>query len=245
MNYSEIFKKRSLLSEGTTNAKTAKNSLKSYILYLSPYNQNSKGVNICPNASSGCIKACLFTAGRGKFNSVQLSRMQRTDFYIYERQAFINKLLNELMRLNKKAEKLGERFAVRLNGTSDLDFIAIIKSRGGVDVLQEMPNLVFYDYTKTLGKVRKYANTNYSLTFSRSETNNEECIEALQLGANVAVVFRDELPSTYLGRVVIDGDQSDIIMLYNRGVVLGLKAKGDAKKDKSGFVVYVNALAYA
>ena len=61
-NYSTIFKKRSLLSEGSTNAKTAKNSLKSYILYLAPYNQNSKGTNICPNASNGCIQACLFTA---------------------------------------------------------------------------------------------------------------------------------------------------------------------------------------
>jgi hypothetical protein len=236
-NYSQIFKKRSLLSEGTTNAKTAKNSLKSFILYLSPYNQNSKGTNICPNASDGCIKACLFTAGRGVFNSVQKSRIERTEFYLNERTAFVNKLLNELMRLNKKAEKLGEKFAIRLNGTSDLDFIAIIKNRSGVDVLESMPNLVFYDYTKTLGKVRKYAGTNYVLTFSRSETNNDECIEALALGANVAAVFSGGLPSHYMGAVVVDGDSSDIVMLENKGVVLGLTAKGKAKKDSSGFVV--------
>jgi hypothetical protein len=168
-NYTEIFKKRSLLSEGSTNAKTAKNSLKSFILYLSPYTQNSKGINICPNASKGCIFGCLNTAGlAGVYSSIINARILKTDFYINVRTAFINKLVNELMRLNKKAEKLGEKFAVRLNGTSDLDFIAIIKNRSGIDVLESMPNLVFYDYTKTLGKVKKYASTNYVLTFSRS-----------------------------------------------------------------------------
>lgn len=244
-NYSTIFAKRSLLSEGTTNAKTAKNSLKSFILYLSPYNQNSKSINICPNASSGCIKACLFSAGRGVFNSVQKSRIERTEFYLNERTAFVNKLLNELMRLNKKAQKLGEKFAIRLNGTSDLDFIAIIKNRTNVDVLQDMPNLIFYDYTKTIGKVRKYANTNYVLTFSRSESNHTECIEALRLGVNVAVVFKNALPSTYLNAEVIDGDTSDIVMMDNKGVILGLTAKGKAKKDTSGFVVNSNSLHYA
>ena len=149
------------------------------------------------------------------------------------------------MRLNKKAEKLGEKFAIRLNGTSDLDFIAIIKNRTNVDVLQDMPNLVFYDYTKTLGKVRKYANTNYVLTFSRSETNHSECVEALQLGANVAAVFAAGLPSTYMGAAVVDGDASDIVMLENKGVILGLTAKGKAKKDDSGFVVNSNSLHYA
>jgi hypothetical protein len=243
-NYTEIFKKRSLLSDGSTNAKTIKNSLKSYILYLSPYTKNSKGINICPNASNGCILACLDTSGMGVFSNVQFARIQKTDFYIYERTAFINKLVNELMRLNKKAEKLGEKFAIRLNGTSDLDFIAIIKNRSGIDVLECMPNLVFYDYTKTLGKVRKYAGTNYVLTFSRSESNHSECIEALALGANVAAVFSGGLPSHYMDAVVIDGDKSDIVMLENKGVILGLTAKGKAKKDSSGFVVNSNSIEY-
>jgi hypothetical protein len=243
-NYTEIFKKRSLLSEGSTNAKTAKNSLKSFILYLAPYNQNSKAINICPNASNGCIKACLFTAGRGKFTSVQLSRMQRTDFYIHERTSFINKLTNELISLSKKAQRNNEKYAIRLNGTSDLDFIAIIKNRTQIDVL-ELPNLVFYDYTKTLGKIKKYADTSYVLTFSRSEDNETEAIEALYYGANVAVVFKGGLPATYLNRAVVDGDASDIVMLENRSTILGLKAKGDAKKDNSGFVVNSNSIQYA
>jgi hypothetical protein len=236
-NYATMFKGRKLLSPGFTNAKTKKNELETFIMYLAPASQNSKGINICPAATAACIDACLYTAGHGKFNSVQASRLQRTEFYINERQGFINKLLNELQVINKKAVKHGRRIAVRLNGTSDLDFIAIIKNRTGIDILETMPNLVFYDYTKMLGKVKKYAGTNYVLTFSRSEANEADCIEALALGANVAAVFKKELPGTYLGRQVIDGDQSDLMMLYNRGTVLGLKAKGEAKKDRSGFVV--------
>ena len=54
-----------LLSTGISNAKTAKNSLDTFILYLAPYKQNSKNINICPQASKGCAAACLFTAGRG------------------------------------------------------------------------------------------------------------------------------------------------------------------------------------
>jgi hypothetical protein len=96
-----------------------------------------------------------------------------------------------------------------------------------------------------LGKVKKYAGTNYVLTFSRSETNHSECVDALALGANVAVVFKGGLPSTYLGASVIDGDKSDIVMLENKGGVLGLTAKGKAKKDDSGFVVNSNDIQYA
>ena len=33
------------------------------------------------------------------------------------------------------------------------------------------------------------------------------------------------------------GDLSDIVMLEKTGKVLGLKAKGPAKKDRSGFVI--------
>ena len=56
-------------------------------------------------------------------------------------------------------------------------------------------------------------------------------------GMNVAVVFRKELPATYLGRKVINGDETDLRFLDEKNVIVGLKAKGKAKKDTSGFVV--------
>ena len=58
----------------------------------------------------------------------------------------------------------------------------------------------------------------------------------LNRGTNVSVVF-DRVPGEWLGRKVIDGDAHDLRFLDPEGVIVGLKAKGRAKKDTSGFVV--------
>ena len=126
--------------------------------------------------------------------------------------------------------------AVRLNGTSDLDFIELINRRFNVDVLSELTNLQFYDYTKNLSRAMKYLGSRYHLTFSRSEVNNSECMQYLIEGGNVAMVF-DKVPSTFMGFTVIDGDESDLRYMDEQNVIVGLKAKGDAKKDTSGFVI--------
>jgi hypothetical protein len=230
---------KKLLSKGDTNAKTSKNFLETHILYMSPYNQNSKGVNLCPNATQSCILACLFTAGRGAFNSIQEARKNRTELYLNNRQQFCERIAHELRLLNAKATKKGQKIAVRLNGTTDLDLIAVINNRVGIDILKDFTMLEFYDYTKVLGKVKKYAGTSYKLTFSRAETNEAEALEALTYGVPVAVVFdhKNPMPKTYLGRMVIDGDSADDLMLTSGAVILGLKAKGRAKKDTLGFVV--------
>ena len=231
---------KNLLSKGTTNTKTAKNSLKTYILYLAPYNQNSKGINICPKASKGCAAACLFTAGRGRFDNVKNARINRTEYFLADKERFCLQLAGELVQINKTAKKRSELVAIRLNGTSDLDFIYLFKTYAGLDPLS-LSQLIYYDYSKILGKVKKYIDEpRYILTFSRAEDNHSEAIEALQLGANVSAVFNGELPRRFKGFKVIDGDESDIVMIYNRGAVLGLKAKGAAKKDTTGFVVNTN-----
>lgn len=236
--------KNKLLSPGKSNAKTAKNDLVSAIMYLAPADQNSKGINICPAADT-CKLPCLFTAGRGRFNNVQEARIARTELYIRDRQSFAESLVKQLSKLYAKAVNKGIKIAVRLNGTSDLDFVAILKNRTGIDILEaygvtlqdSAPGLILYDYTKLIGKVRKYAGTKYTLTFSYQPGNDADCLEALSLGCNVAAVFRKALPASYFGAQVVDGDVSDIVMLEESGKVLGLKAKGPAKKDRSGFVI--------
>jgi hypothetical protein len=228
-----------LLSKGTTNAKLSKNELESFILYLTPSRDNSKGIDLCTSASDICRDLCLYTAGRGRFNSVSEARIRRTEFYLHDRNGFLEMLINELTKLNARALRLGGKIAVRLNGTSDLDFIAIIKNRFGIDILETYPELEFYDYTKHAGKITKYAGTRYKLTFSRTETNDETAREMLKF-APVAVVFdhTKPFPAYYLGAPVIDGDASDDQMLnLGAGIILGLKAKGRAKKDFNGFVV--------
>lgn len=222
-----------LLAKGSSNAKTAKNELPTYIMYLAPF--DTAGTNVCPKASLGCRLACLFTAGMGAFSNVMNARIAKTKFYLSQRTDFCNQLVDELHKISRK----GIRTAVRLNGTSDLDFVSIIGNRTSFNIL-DLPNLHFYDYTKILGKALKYKDMpNYTVTFSRSEDNEHECLQALSQGINVAVVFdhRKPMPKTYLGYPVIDGDAADDLMLTHKGVILGLKAKGKAKRDTTGFVV--------
>jgi len=229
---------KNLLSKGITNAKTVKNDIKTFILYLAPHKQNAKGVNVCPAASNGCVAACLYSAGRGKFSNVQKSRINKTNFYISNKSLFIKKLATEILREYTKAKKKGIKIAFRLNGTSDLDFVYLLQKYAGLDISTLKDVATFYDYTKLLGKVKKYLNhSNYFVTFSRSEINESVAIAVLNMGGNVAAVFSNNLPNYWRGFKVIDGDKSDLEMVYNTNVVLGLKAKGDAKKDNSGFVI--------
>lgn len=229
---------KTLLSKGTTNSKTAKNELKTFILYLSSGAQNSKGINICPKASKGCLQSCLYTAGRGIFENVKEARINKTEFFLDNKPQFITQLAIEIIKEYNKAKKGGYKIAFRLNGTSDLDFVYLLKKYANLFIEDLKEYAIFYDYTKIIGKAKKYLNhPNYIVTFSRSEDNEKEVEEALQLGINTAIVFSGQLPKSYKGTEVVDGDVSDLVMLDYKGIVLGLKAKGEAKKDLSGFVV--------
>ena len=233
-----------LLSGGNTNAKTQKNELETYVLYLAPHKQNSKKVNLCPKASKGCAKACLFSSGRGRFSNVIKARVNKTEYYINNKKLFIGQLAIELLIIADKATKQGKKIAVRLNGTSDVDFIYLLKKYSNLDVLNDkrFANVIFYDYTAILGKVKKYIGTNYHLTLSRKENNQKDVDEALNLGANVSIVFKNGFPNMYKGYKVKDADKSDLVMINNKNVVLALSAKGKAKHDKSGFVIDSNLI---
>ena len=82
---------------------------------------------------------------------------------------------------------------------------------------------------------------NYHLTFSKSECNDSDVNKVISAGGNVAAVFStkkaDELPESYKGRDVVDGDKTDLRFLDRDGVFVGLRAKGDARSDRSGFTV--------
>ena len=235
MNYTP---QKTLLSNGATNTKTAKNSIKTFILYIAPHTMNNKGVNLCPKASKGCAIACLYSAGRGKFSNVQSSRINKANYYINDKVKFVNQLATEIRKKVKTARKTGEKIAFRLNGTSDLDFVYLLKKYAALDIETLKDIAKFYDYTKILGKAIKYIkHPNYTVTFSRAEDNESDAMKALKLGANVAAVFANSLPQTYKGFQVVDGDKTDLEMLSYKNVILGLKAKGEAKKDTSGFVI--------
>jgi hypothetical protein len=228
---------KNLLSPGDTNIKTAKNILESYIMYMAPAD-TVEGLNLCPFASDGCKKVCIYTTGRGRFSNVQLSRINKSKFWGYDRANFYIQLANELLKIHDKAIKQNKQIAVRLNGTSDIDHLYLLERYSGIDFLDQFySSILFYDYTKNVNHISRYRNTSYKITFSRSETNESEAKKVLKLGGNVAVVFQDQLPETWNGYQVINGDETDLRYFDPVNVVVGLKAKGDAKKDRSGFVV--------
>jgi len=228
---------KNLLSPGATNIKTAKNNLETFILYMAPADQVD-GLNLCPFASAGCKASCLYSAGRGKFSNVQESRINKSKFWGYNREAFYIQLANELLKIHDKAMKQNKQIAIRLNGTSDIDHLNLLYRYSGIDFLETFyENLLFYDYTKNYNHIKKYLGSTYKITFSRSETNELDAYRILKDGGNVAIVFADELPETWNGFSVINGDETDLRYFDPVNVVVGLKAKGDAKKDLSGFVV--------
>lgn len=233
-----------LTTENHKTIKSLKYGVKSYILYLSPFTDNSKGINLCSHATSGCAKSCLFNSGFGGiYPTVGAARRNKTEYFLANRTEFLQQLDFEIaraIRVNKGKNKI----AIRLNGTSDISWHKF-KVRDGKTLFELYKNIVFYDYTKNPTKFEQILPKNYHLTFSRSETNEEKALELLSRGFNVAMVF-DKVPKNYMGYQVIDGDKSDMRWKDKKGVIVGLKYKkntglGGAINNKealtSGFVI--------
>lgn len=213
------------------------------ILYLAPYDVS--GYQVCPKASAGCAAACLYSAGRGVYQNVQNGRIRKTKLFFENRPEFLTTLVKNIEALVRKAKREDMLPAVRLNGTSDIAWEKIKLIRNGViyrNVMEAFPDVEFYDYTKILGRKAAIALPNYSLTFSLAEDNDADAVAALEQGYNVAVVMEQgrkkaPKPAQWGGYPVIDGDESDLRFLDEKGGhIIALAAKGKARKDTTGFV---------
>ena len=239
-----------LLSVG--NPKTLKGveqGFNTYILHLAP--ASLSGYNTCPKATAGCTSACLNTAGRGGMfkrgentNTIQQARIRKTQMFFEERTAFMDWLVADIELAVKQSKRLGLKPVFRLNGTSDISWEKYEVVRDGFtykNIFAAFTELTFYDYTKILGrKFQQYSN--YSLTFSAADGNDADVLSAISQGYNIATVFGIKktlpMPESYMGLPVFNGDESDLRFLDPQGVVVGLYAKGKAKKDTTGFVKY-------
>jgi hypothetical protein len=210
----------------------------SFILHLAPATLSGK--ETCPKRTAGCTAACLNTAGRGGMfrkgentNMIQEARIRKTKMFFEQRDAFMAQLIKDIELGIRQASKLGLTPVFRLNGTSDLAWEKY-SVPGARNIFDLFPTVTFYDYTKVLGRKVKDI-PNYHLTFSAADGNDADVQKAIAAGMNVAAVF-DRLPETYMGRPVVNADETDLRFLDPVGVIAGLKAKGRAKKDTSGFV---------
>jgi hypothetical protein len=240
-----------LLTPDGYNPKTKKGRARGYstaILHFAP--AELSGYNVCQYATAGCKAACLNTAGHGGIaldaaglNDIQRARIARTRLFFLNRRLFNILLVRAIETHIRRARRNGLIPVVRLNGTSDLPW-ETLRLNDGRTVLETFPDIMFYDYTKHAG--RAIANAagahpaNYSLTFSRAESNHADVERVLSAGGNVAAVFAvkpHQLPVLYQGLTVVDGDNDDLRFLDPAGVIVGLAAKGRGKRDTSGFVI--------
>jgi len=219
-----------LLGDPDSNLKLGKDAVPTYGLSLSP--ADASGLESCVWRTPGCTAACvLSTSFRGKLDSVATARAVKTQFLSAEPQAFVTILAHEIRRAVAKHG----RILVRLNVASDLRWEYISPA------LFDIPGAAFYDYTKAPRKHRG-THPNYRLTFSVSERDRSvsEALDYLQSGGTAAVVFDirkgHDLPITWQGFDVIDGDVTDARTFDPDGVVVGLRSKADGKHDTTGFV---------
>ena len=205
-----------------------------------------RSVNSCPMASVGCALACLDHQGLGSvFRRIGLARKARTIAFHEHREWYIERLICEIDKANRKANRAGLRLACRLNVFSDIPWESFIP-------MEDFANVQFYDYTaipKRAGLLRD----NYWVTLSRKEDNETACIDALRNGKNVAVCFADSgrsycgnrsglqrLPRTWKGYNVIDGDTTDLrfddVRGRKHGRVIGLRLKAHSKAERQGAI---------
>lgn len=258
--------------------KTSKGAALGYltgVMYLAP--ADTSGREVCPFLTAGCTAVCLNTAGRGGMsagnstftapngseipdNAVQRARIRRTNFYFASPIMFLAYVIRDVIRLQRKAAAMGLRPAVRLNGTSDIDWsrkvvAEVVHANGSsrsLTIFELFPEVEFYDYTKNPLLLQRFAENllpkNYHVTASWSERMTGPQLAALlDAGVNVAVPFKSDSGRDYrvlqtetvVGPAeVVNGDLHDLRFLDGRrGVIVALKAKGRARKDRSGFVV--------
>jgi len=210
------------------------------------------GRNVCAHSSAGCREACLFSAGRGAMPNVIAARIQRTNDLFADREVYMGRINADIIKAKAYCSKNGLKLCIRLNVLSDLVWEGARFKIEGKTLFETHPEIQFLDYTKNPARMMKFIEggmpANYHLTFSQSEENAEDCQKVLAAGGNVATVFAPldrkakrrtfEFPKVWGGHKVFNGDDTDLRFLDPKGRIIGLRGKGRAFKDQSGFVTW-------
>lgn len=206
-----------------------------YGLYLAP--ANISGYNTCDHSTPECRLGCLNTSGRAAIEEfsgtdrIKQSRIKKTKLFFEQPEFFMSWLVAEIEANKNKAKRQGFFFSVRLNCTSDIDWENV--KINGKNIFETFPNVAFYDYTKNPNKFFDKS-PNYHLTLSYTGRNWHMCEAMLKRGHNVAMVFNvkkeSELPLTYKGYTVINGDLTDYRIDDAKGIIVGLKWKRIANR---------------
>lgn len=194
------------------------------VMYMQPADKIATKT-LCAGAKfAGCQKECLISSGMLGMTTGQKAATRRTILFLLDRQVFDDRLRSEIEREHKKH---GNTLAVRLNGTTDIDFNTFIAS---------MSHVRFYDYSKVWRRVSSNKLTNYDLTYSGSAYTAKAIAmtaRAVKAGARVAIAFNtgERLGEFKMPNTVANFDTTDLRFLDKR-VLGGLKYKGGSIKTR-------------
>lgn len=212
-------------------------NMSTYGIYLAP--ADLSGYNVCPNSST-CKEHCLSQSGHAMMDilnnnvrGVVAGRIRKTQLFFENRPYFMEWMIAEINKYKIAAELEGSQFSVRINCTSDINIDDFMFE--GKNICDIFPDVSFYDYTKVflhLENLNKYKN--YDLTYSFNGFNWKLCERALARGVRVAAVFEKQLPKTFHGFKVVNGDAYDYRPYDDNNVIVGLKFKMVATAIKDG-----------
>ena len=105
------------------------------------------------------------------FPSIHKARERKTTLFLYDRPQFMALLVLDVIKFIGYCTRKGKKPAIRLNGTSDIQW-ETIEVECGQNIFQMFPEVQFYDYTKIPNRKVSHI-PNYHLTWSYSEANKK------------------------------------------------------------------------
>jgi hypothetical protein len=218
--------KLELFSSSAKTAKSIKLGYATAVVYLHPH--TSSGLletNLCKYSTKQCREACLVHSGRMWMKAPTKARTWKTELYTQAPVLYRLLALYEANRLKYRAQAEGLKFGVRMDGTSDTGELLHLYR------VFERLGIKCWDYTKDF-KRASYLEYRELFTYSHSGSDASErnCLELLDMGSTVSVVFRvgrnENLPKMHWGYRVIDGDEHDLRFLDPPRRIVGLRLKG-------------------
>lgn len=254
-----------------------KEKLKKFSLTEADINRFSEA---CPGRTAGCMSVCLADSGMMGQDTSTVAQVKRHLVYHMDRHAFMVTLAVGIAKLYGRALKQKANLGIRLNVTSDIswesqpitvdpwlaEYLSVYGLRdnhGGHirpgkyrNIMQLMPGVFFYDYTKVFSRMDKFLRgrmpKNYHLVWSLAETpmNRMMAIRVLRsrkstvsvpfyvgakkkpLPKTLTIVDNTRSPVQKVTRTVFDADAHDMRALDEPGTFAGLKFKIPIKQMK-------------
>ena len=219
------------VNSSTKIEKGKKLNIATAILYLQPADLVATET-LCAGADLfGCKEGCLISSGQLGMLQGKNASTKRTVLYLLEQERFMRVLGAEI---EMHSANHGDTLAVRLNGTSDIDFSSFIQSK---------PHIQFYDYTKIYYRMKSNKLPNYDLTFSGS-ANGDKVLKitarAIRNGFRTVLAMNTaeskgeyKVPSKLDLIPLVNMDETDVRFKDASDAVGVLKRKGSNKAERA------------